>query len=1636
MSDVRKTAGGRATEAGMGFQAAVATWFAAQLLADMPIGAQFGLENDLKISGLQCETGDALDDVVVRLEGGGAIYTQCKTRPSLTMATDSLLGKALKQVVDLYVHYGRGVLSTTPNVALLAVAEDAPRSIDALEAACRMFDHGGVWDTVIAQVPQDKRDALALFEAHVRAAWASHRTDSPASDDLVALARLFRIRRFAEDATSADWRETFQLLGRRLFGGEEAGEAPMAALLGLTRKFISTGAPVDRGGLLRALRAVGHVDVTSPAYDQDIATLLAYSCEERKRLRKHTRLPLGDGIPVHRDCLEPLLTAVHGGSLLVTGEPGAGKTGALLNLADRLAETPGPMIFLSVERFSGFDKRSDFRTELGLDHDPMEVLAAWPGAEPGVLILDALDASRGGPSESVIASFIADAVAKVGDRWSVVASIRSFDLRNGQRFREIMPGSPPDQDFVEMDMTNVRHFRVPRLSPGELSEVSAVSPLLRDLEATAPQKLRDLLRNIFNLSLAAELLGAGVAAQSIRTVSTQSELIQRYEEIRLPSQTLQRAVKAAVTLMVRRRQMTVRTVDIENDAVEEVCKAGVLVAAGDRVAFAHHVLFDHIAGRFYLAWDDIDVLREQLAGDSSTGLLLGPALRFALEHIWREDRPGRITTWRFLADLAAVSKPDPVVMSIALRTAAERVEIPTDVDGLCAMIAAAGGAQSFARLLSQLARFVGMAIEERGGLSGPAALAWSGVARTAATNVDPFLLDAARILLMTLADKADFSDTNFVAVFGEAARGLLQSAWSLRPENPHLSTAGIRFVAKSYGSNTAASRVLLERILDDRFDEHASQEAPWLAEGVSAIIPHDAVFVARIYEVLFTRDVTDEGKTWIGGSASRILPLTSTHRQDYQHARWHLNQALRRFLDTNASGGTAAVVGVVRGMAAENRRSSTESQKPTVLDISGRVVRVVDDLLSLQDWREEDSREEEPLAAFVAFLRSGPREAFRDVVATVITLPTNAAVWARVLGVAADRPGVAEDLLWPLASNPHFLALQGLARDAVMFLAAAYPVQSLERRAAFEMSALSKGLFPEGREARWWRSVLGRLLSSVPHDQLATLEMRSLRAEMEAAGDLTGNPPFMSMTTGWGSDENIVDSMLRSSGAQLERSPDRDIRAASRKVEDHVKLLSKDPDAMALAPLWRDIVILVDALDAGAVAEPHPELVHSSWGAVSNAVELLAKSPAYVPGAGGLPDLDALLALVDRLSASPYPEGTDSASDLMAWGNWDVRVYAASTLVALAPRFANGQPSIVDRMRTCLQDPAPTVRLQIAQALNVLWNVAHHQMWSLVVAVAENETHEGVLQFFIVGPMWPLSRKYPERCAHLLSQMLGREWVTTSGKDRKGRDKLAEASANLAAFLYVAHGQPEAWAWIERWATDLRRGEAYLGPMLHGLRQVFFLPYGEEPKTDELEKASRGRRLLDAIVGAAVAAVVEARPHLLDTPDDATVAEWRPLYLAADRVIDQVSNQLYFGSGAFRSQGDSSVGPGLRTASAKQRFLAEYANVLDAISTHAQARTLHNLLELLTYLLEGNPTAVFDRIAKILLGPAAEGGYQFESLALDSSVRLIRRYLADHRELFEDRDRRQRLVEVLELFSSAGWPDALKLLFELPDLLR
>jgi hypothetical protein len=67
---------------------------------------------------------------------------------------------------------------------------------------------------------------------------------------------------------------------------------------------------------------------------------------------------------------------------------------------------------------------------------------------------------------------------------------------------------------------------------------------------------------------------------------------------------------------------------------------------------------------------------------------------------------------------------------------------------------------------------------------------------------------------------------------------------------------------------------------------------------------------------------------------------------------------------------------------------------------------------------------------------------------------------------------------------------------------------------------------------------------------------------------------------------------------------------------------------------------------------------------------------------------------------------------------------------------------------------------------------------------------------------------------------------------------------------------------------------------------------------------------------------------------------------------------------------------------------------------------------------------------------SAKFGYAFESMGADVVVRIVETYLADHREVFSDEARLNELMDLLNLFVSAGWPAAQSLTFRLAEIWR
>ena len=1234
-------AGGRAGEGGMDFQAAVGTWLAVHLLCRIPVGTRFAISPTPTIEALRLETGDALDDIEASQSDDGAIHLQAKTGAGISDRANSPLGKTIAQLAQLVANAKSSGIDLDPvrTAAVLAVKDRAPRTLDQLQEACRAFALGGDWPTTKAQRNQKQQEALAAFESVARAAWPAKTAGPIGDDDLVAMARLFRIERFSMEEGGHDWREASRLLGRHLYGSDHAGEAPLRDLKGIVRELIGSGAPADRNGLLRALRAKGHVDVGAPRFDDDVQRLRAHTADELARLKSFTQLPLGGGVTLARTSDAPLTVAMRAGSLLVTGDPGAGKTGALVNAANLLQQEPDTeLLFLAVDRFPGVAIAADLQSELRLSHALVEVLENFPGGGPKILLIDALDAARGGPSEAVFAALVEQ--ARKFEGWTVIASMRTFDLRNGRRFRQAFAGTPADAGFADPLLGNVRHFTVPALSAEDLATAGSAAPRLGDLLAAAPSSLAGLLSNVFNLSLAAQLLADGLDPAAIRALRTQSDLLDAYENARLTSTNLERAAGAAAERMVELQRLMVRKVAIHSEHVDPVIQSGILVERGpDSVSFGHHVLFDHVTGRFFLELDDANLLVRQISGDVSRALFLAPALRFAIERAWRLDDSARSASWNLIQLIFTSKDVDTVVANVALRSAAENIREPQDLEGLLALIRGDPACPGLTTLLQRLSRFASISEAASDAIDPSRAIAWATLAEACAAANRRQLAEPARFLVQLVIDKADLTDGRLFALVGSASRQLLRFAWDQDPPATWLASIAIRFVGRTFGSDRAASRDLLSRILEEpHFSSYAEQEAPWLAEHIVEIAGHDPDFAEEIYRELYGKTISDEASTFLGGRPSRILALTSNRRQDYGLSHHHLGRGISQFLAISARHGTRAVIGAALGTALTSGYSQGE---PTTIALpSGKTLELRGRMLELNAWDERDrdlpGSDDDILAQFVQFLRVCSPGQFDESLSAASDNYATGAVWARLFGVGSERPGELADLLWPLATSLGFLEHEDTLRDAIRCAAACYPSRSPDERRLFEERILAAWQSDDEHEKRWRRRLLGRLLNLVAEADLATDAMRTLRTELAAGDEFEDNDALHSFRVSHRAYDHVRE-MLHRQGVDADSPPIAALLETSDALHQLVNDTPAESGAGRLAALWASTAEMVVRLDA-ADADVPDEVLHQGWGYVANAVQRIASAPAFAPGTEGLPTLAEIVGLLDRLSDSAYPK--------------------------------------------------------------------------------------------------------------------------------------------------------------------------------------------------------------------------------------------------------------------------------------------------------------------------------------------------------------------------------------------------------------
>ena len=1601
----------------MRFHESVGTLCAAWLLSGRAIDGRLALGAAM-VSSVAAEADSPVDDLLVATSAGGYVAVQAKTGLSLSDRRDSRFHETIKQFVDHWLAGARGEgdlgwdRPLDPGLDRLVVAVDPTTASTVrhdLPAALRYLREPGS-----AALADDKQRALDVFRSCVEGAWSDATGDPPNPGFAAELAQVVAVFEF--DPSDRDRMEL--ILERGLADGTDASFV-LNTLETIMVDMMAEGGNADAVALRRRLMSKGVVLAPPRHIAGDVRALVAHSGSTAKQLGRHERMSLApDGaVRIARECQAAVDEAARGDSLLIVGEAGIGKSAVLNVLARNLREGGGDVVQLAVDRHS-VQTLEGLGRELRLEHDLVDVLDAWDGTEPGWLVIDGLDAARGGITEGVFRVLIRRTLELAG-RWRVVASVRTFDLQMGRELRSLFEGAAPVAELAEARFGNVRHVSVPAWTVTEFAELLERASALRGALENAPRELVELAHVPFNTNLIGELVRHGVETVRLEEVSSQTQLLRLYWEQRIdgygtPAQT---CLFKTVEAMLRARALRAAKHDVEfaqQQVFDELSSAGVLIDGPHDawVQFRHHVLFDFAAARRLAASDPV-AAHPDLGKDCANGLLLAPAMRFVLQEQWEIDAT-RVSFWTVMESLLAEESLDPVIGIAAARIAAELPSAREDLSPLVARIA--GGSEGAARALQRIAGALAIAIEDEPDWR---IEPWVALLSQLAPHVGQ-VANVFRFLLFKFVERAD--NPAMRDAVGVAARALLGHALGTGEKGAFLARPGIDFVAATYDTDREASRRLLRRVFAKaRFDRFGAEEVPAVCAGAKVVMASDPKFVAEIYRLTYGRDITDERETSL--TSGQILPLRSNARQDYGMARYQLEELFGEFLVAHPRDAVRAIEDAVGGyLAREDPIPETAEVYEFV--VSGREVRLREDFSFLWAHDPEDSYGDDAPALVVKLLetlKSCDEDMAVEIGESLVRGATFGVLWSRAFAAAAERGDGLLEYMLPYALEGPFLTAYETRKDAIDVVAKGYGRMPISDRESFErrVLALDFGMFGDrADDAR--QACVEALFGAIGRDGLATDDARRVLSDRETGvGEGMPNERPFRVVSGW----QELDDAGETGAADGPDSESGRAWSAIRAAEEVMR--PGTGDGRPLSSAFDEVCALLEEVERTIRGEDvGGELVRRGEGAIGEGCLAICNGQ-LLPAAGDDPGTARYVRLLRVACASRWPVvGVDTEvryEDSPMWGSPAPRVEAAkATLVTLKarPDLLSELSGDMDRL---LADPHPAVRMQAGVNLGSIRQCDPVGFRERLSDRIRCEGNAAVLRYVsgtVLRATVSVEVAFAER--------LVLEVLEKSTGEREAVQELRRSLAANLTLLAVRHERSESLALIEAWITDCAAHHRELGQVLLDMREGYTvgLRQGRSGRDGALR-----RRCLDLASRIAEAAATDLTARTAqEGGNDAEAALARHSAELLDRACGQIHASVIRRSD--RGGSGEAPHPGLGI------FLAEASPLLMSLAGAGTPRTVYRLLEILEYLLPLDPGRMFDIAMHAILGGGRRSGFQFEFMGADRLVGIVGRLLADYRRVFDVEERRQTLVRGLEVFASAGWPSASRLLYRLPELFR
>ncbi|MFA6213056.1 MAG: hypothetical protein WCT03_08705 [Candidatus Obscuribacterales bacterium] len=728
-----KTVGGQAMQAGADYQARVTAWFATQCLAEQDISDTLDLSVAFIPLTIEGESRAFIDDVVVGSRQSGTGYCQAKHTLSLGSQSDSELWKTAAQFVSQYragnTNAGGRAVDEQTDRFLIVTSSNSPDSLikDLRSALCK-FPTIRVGANRIPLLTKNEDAALTKFENAIKgAAVVPTVTDAEAKSIL----RLCRVLVLDLDDGDRDERGACDLLSFSILKNKDDAKAAFSVLFKESINFAKKGSGCSFAEVQAVLVKKNLPIKAIPAFQSDIAKLSKYATATVQSLSAHSGIEFKSAtLKINREVESAIRQmAQQPGSLLIIGEPGSGKSGELHQLAAKLIASNHDVLCLAIDSMDVSSKHGLQADLGGLEHPLVEVLSNWPGVLPAFVIIDSLDSARSDTAQTTIRNLI-KAVTDKCPRWRVVATVRKFDLKHGSTLADSFQGAPHPV-FFDADFKNLKHVNVPSLSDAELAQVRSGAPDLMAAYDELNQDAQQLLRNVFNLRLFAEILGGGGQLADLQPVRTQVELLEKYWQRRVCDQGVAARNKRELALrqiadsMIANHSLRAKRVgSIDGsltEALEDLMRIHLLRyprladnSADDErfIVFAHHVFFDFAVSKVWLSPNSSDLVK-QLSNRSEFQILLRPSLMLYFDDLWRRSVPKREEFWSVVQTVARDSGIPALSKTVGPLVAARSATVMDDFVPLLSAVKSAK--PDDAVLVDQLFKFVVRAALSLGG---------------------------------------------------------------------------------------------------------------------------------------------------------------------------------------------------------------------------------------------------------------------------------------------------------------------------------------------------------------------------------------------------------------------------------------------------------------------------------------------------------------------------------------------------------------------------------------------------------------------------------------------------------------------------------------------------------------------------------------------------------------------------------------------------------------------------------------------------------------------------------------------------------------------------------------------------------